>query len=258
GDHCTAALSNAQLHTAALAALEAKNDFISFILHELKNPITSISGYADLLAGGSVGAVTEIQAKYLNTIRANAARLFTLVSDLMDLSRIEEGQMRLDFGSFEPGDIIAEVVVSHQPQLDEKHQLLELNLPDGLPLVRTDRKRLYQVLTNLVNNAQKFTPQDGRIVISSEAATNQWDERGAPRVVHVWVQDNGIGIRPEDVGEVFKKFYRAEDPLVQRIPGTGLGLHITKYLVEALGGRIWFESEYQQGTTFHITIPVAG
>jgi two-component system sensor histidine kinase VicK len=114
-----------------------------------------------------------------------------------------------------------------------------------------------QVLTNLVSNAYKFTPRGGRITIRLEHAVNQWDLQGSSEVVHLTVEDNGIGIGREDQEKIFQKFFRSEDQAVCRVPGTGLGLSIAKSLVEMQGGQIWLESEFRQGTTFHFTVPVA-
>jgi signal transduction histidine kinase len=113
------------------------------------------------------------------------------------------------------------------------------------------------VLTNLVSNAHKYTPEDGMMTVGGEVTGNQWDPEGAARVVHLWVRDTGIGISTEDQSKIFQKFFRSEDDKVREAPGTGLGLNITKSLIEMQGGRIWFESEFRKGTTFHFTIPVA-
>jgi signal transduction histidine kinase len=113
------------------------------------------------------------------------------------------------------------------------------------------------VLVNLVSNAYKYTPEGGVLQVGVEEIANQWDPEGAVRVVHLWVKDNGIGLSLEDQQKMFQKFFRSEDPKAREAPGTGLGLNITKSLVEMQGGKIWFESEYRVGTTFHFTIPVA-
>jgi signal transduction histidine kinase len=120
-----------------------------------------------------------------------------------------------------------------------------------------DRIRVSQVLVNLVSNAYKYTPEGGAIQIGVEETTNHWDPEGAVRVVHFWVKDNGIGMTIEDQQKMFQKFFRSDDPKAREAPGTGLGLNITKSLVEMQGGKIWFESEYRKGTIFHFTIPVA-
>ena len=120
-----------------------------------------------------------------------------------------------------------------------------------------DRIRVGQVLTNLVSNAFKYTPESGLIQVGVEESQNQWDQDGAPRVIHLWVKDSGIGMTAEDQQKIFQKFFRSDDPKARESPGTGLGLNITKSLVEMQGGQIWFESEYRKGTTFHFTVPVA-
>ena len=114
------------------------------------------------------------------------------------------------------------------------------------------------MLTNLVSNAYKYTPEGGQIRLRAEVTANRWDPEGAPEVVHVMVQDTGLGIHPDEQPRIFQRFFRSEaDREAREAPGTGLGLYITKTLVEMQGGQIWFESEYRKGTTFHFTIPVA-
>jgi signal transduction histidine kinase len=149
-------------------------------------------------------------------------------------------------------------VRSTRRQIEDKGQKLVQALPADLAPVWADRTRVVQVLVNLVSNANKYTPQGGEVLVSAEACDNTWDPNGAPRVVHMWVKDNGIGIGEEDQKKIFQKFFRSEDPKTREAPGTGLGLNITKSLVEMQGGKIWFESEFRKGTTFHFTIPVAG
>jgi signal transduction histidine kinase len=149
------------------------------------------------------------------------------------------------------------VIRSTRRQVEDKRQTIELQLAPRLPQVWADRIRVEQVLTNLVSNAHKYTPDGGKILIGAEATANQWDPEGAKRVVHIWVRDNGIGISIEDQVKIFQKFFRSDDTKAREVPGTGLGLNITKSLVEMQGGRIWFDSEFRKGTTFHFTIPVA-
>jgi K+-sensing histidine kinase KdpD len=256
-DHAAIAISNAQLYSEVERANIAKSEFVSFVAHELKNPMTSIKGYTELLAGGAVGPISDMQANFLKTIRSNVERMSTLVSDLNDNSKIEAGRLRLEFKATDMEDLLDEVIRSTKRQLEDKKQEIELQVADKLPLVWADRTRVGQVLTNLVSNANKYTPEGGKIIVGAEAINNQWDPEGAARVVHIWVKDNGIGISIEDQQKIFQKFFRSEDSKAREAPGTGLGLNITKSLVEMQGGRIWFESEYRQGTTFHFTIPVA-
>jgi len=256
-DHASIAISNAQLYTAVQQANLAKSDFVSFVAHELKNPMTSVKGYTELISAGAVGPITDVQANFLGTIRANIERMNTLVSDLNDMSKIEVGRLRLDFKSLRLSDSIETVVRSTRKQIEEKQQVLNLNIPSDLPLVWADQTRLEQVLVNLVSNAHKYTPAGGEVEVAAERCQNQWDPSGAAEVVHIWVKDNGIGISEEDQRKIFQKFFRSDDPKTREVTGTGLGLNITKSLVEMQGGLIWFESEFRKGTTFHFTIPVS-
>ncbi len=197
-DHAAIAIANAQLYDEVQAANEAKSEFVSFVAHELKNPMTSIKGYTELLAGGKVGTINDMQANFLHTIRSNVERMSTLVSDLNDNSKIEAGRLRLDFKAVDVPEVVDEVIRSTHRQIEDKKQTVEVTLPEQLPAVWADRTRVGQVLTNLVSNAHKYTPEEGKVIVGAEAAANQWDPEGAARVVHLWVRDTGIGISPED------------------------------------------------------------
>jgi len=256
-DHAAIAISNAQLYGEVQRANLAKSDFVSFVAHELKNPMTSIKGYTELLAGGAVGQINDMQTNFLSTIKSNVERMSTLVSDLNDNSKIEAGRLRLDFKATSVPDLVDEVVRSMKKLIEDKKQTLDLNLSENLPPIWSDRTRVIQVLTNLVSNAYKYTPESGYVQVGAEESANQWDPQGAPKVVHIWVRDSGIGMSEEDKQKIFQKFFRSDDPKARESPGTGLGLNITKSLVEMQGGMIWFESEFRKGTSFHFTIPVA-
>jgi signal transduction histidine kinase len=255
-DHAAIAIANAQLYAEVQAANLAKSDFVSFVSHELKTPMTSIKGFSDLLAAGVVGPINENQANFLNTIRSNIDRMVTLVSDLADVSRIEAGRLRLEFSSVPVQEIVDEVVRSVQSQLADKKQEIQLMVAENLPPMWGDRIRLIQVLTNLVSNAIKYSSAGCKSTLFAEEVPNQWDAAGPPRVIHISVKDQGFGISPEDQKKIFQKFFRAENQKVRDIPGTGLGLNITRTLVEMQGGKIWFESVLNEGTTFHFTVPV--
>jgi len=245
-----------QAKEAAEAANQAKTEFISFVAHELRLPMTSIRGYAELVLTGTAGAVNEQQANFLNVIRSNVERMVILISDLADISRIESGHFRLEFGAVSVADIVSEVTSSLHRQIEEKQQSLTVQIPGDLPQLAGDRTRLAQVLTNLLSNAYKYTPEGGQITICAAYEADSAHCEGTLPVVHISVQDNGLGINSEDQQQLFQKFFRAADEEARTAPGTGLGLNITKYLVEAHGGCIWFESEYRKGTTFHFTIPL--
>lgn len=256
-DHAAIAIANAQLFEQVQSANTAKSDFVSLVAHELKNPMTSIRGYTDLLIKGAIGEISKGQEDFLRTIRANVNRMSTLVSDLADISRIEAERLRLDFKAVNINDVVDEVVRSHRNKLEEKDQTLNLKISDDLPPVWGDNTRLVQILVNLVSNANKYTPEGGEITIRAEHTPNQWDPQGAKEVVLIAVEDNGIGLTPEDQSKIFTKFFRSDDPQASDAPGTGLGLNISRKLVEMQGGKIWFESEHREGTTFYFTVPVA-
>ncbi len=256
-DHAAIAIANAQLFNRVQEADQAKSEFISFVSHELKTPMTSIRGYTDLLLGGAVGEINDAQENFLNTIRANVIRMATLVSDLADVSRIESGRLRLDFMAINVREVVHEVVRSQSHSVKEKKQTLVVDISETLPLVWGDRTRVVQILTNLVSNAHKYTPPGGQITIVAQKDQPQASSMTGSEMVRIAVQDNGYGMAEEDQSKIFTKFFRSEDPNVREASGTGLGLNITRNLVEMQGGRIWFESEFGQGTTFYFTLPIA-
>jgi PAS domain S-box-containing protein len=241
---------------AAEAANRAKDEFISVVTHELRSPLSSVLGSVGLLEDGEAGPISEEQRDFLRIIGVNTKRMAALASDLADIARIESGQLQLEMGAVCLTEVIGEVVRSTRLQVKQKDQKLILQVPDNLPKVWADHIRLVQVITNLVGNAHKFTPEGGTVAIRAERAANQWDPQGAPEVVHIAVEDNGIGIKAEELEKLFQKFSRVGDRNTRRVPGTGLGLSIAKNLVEMQGGRIWCESEFGRGSTFHFTVPM--
>ena len=256
-DHAAIAIANAQLFAEVQAANDAKSEFVSFVAHELKNPMTSIKGYAELLSARAVGPITDMQANFLVTIRSNIERMKTIVEDLNDNAKIEAGRLRLDYKAVDVAEMVDDAIKSTKRQIEDKKQSISVSMAESLPKVWADRTRVGQVLINLVSNAQKYTQEGGNIVVHAEKAANAWDPQGAAEVVHIWVEDNGIGISPEDQKKIFQRFFRSDDDQARKSPGTGLGLNITRSLVEMQGGRIWFESEFRKGTIFHFTVPVS-
>ncbi|MEM7333023.1 MAG: response regulator [Chloroflexota bacterium] len=253
--HAAIAIANGKLYEVVQSANNAKTEFVSFVSHELKTPMTTIKGYTDLLVTGSFGEVNETQTSFLNTVRANVERMSRLVSDLEDVSRIEAGHLELETDLVSLQELIDEVMHSTMTQIDAKEQTLQLDIPSDLPPVWGDRTRLVQIFTNLVSNAYKYTPENGRITISANETSEVTEQDDEMAMVHVSVSDTGLGIREEDQEGIFDKFFRASDELAKKSPGTGLGLNITKNLVEMHNGRIWFESEFRKGTVFHVMIP---
>ncbi len=224
-DHAAIAIANAQLFTQVQAADIAKTEFVSQVSHELKNPMTSIRGYTDLLISGAVGEISEAQENFLATIRANVTRMTTIVGDLADISRIESGHLRLEFKAVDLTKVIEDVARAQRRDIDNKTQTLEIKSPEDLPQVWGDHTRLVQILINLVSNANKYTPEEGMITIETLPSKNQWDPDGAPDVVRIAVKDTGFGMTEEDQAKIFTKFFRSEDPKTREAPGTGLGLN---------------------------------
>jgi signal transduction histidine kinase len=252
-DHAAIAIENARLYQQAQTANQAKTEFMSIASHELKIPMTSIKGYAKLLTLGTVGELTDRQRDFLNIITANVDRMDRLVADLLDVSRIEAGRLRLDMQPVDLREVIDTVLQSVETQIAAKKLALQLEVPEKLPPVLGDHGRLIQVITNLVSNAYKYTPEGGKIHIKADGLAAALPSGR----LTISVRDTGLGIAPEDRQKIFTKFFRAEDPQVRDVPGTGLGLSITKSLVEMHGGEIWFESEVGKGTTFAFTLPIA-
>jgi signal transduction histidine kinase len=257
-EHANTAISNAQLFEQVGQANHSRMKFVSMVAHELKTPLTSIKGYAEvLLAGSAFGPLTDKQREYLGVIQQNAVRLQNLVNDLRDLTAQETGNLRINFAVVDFASVVLDSVRPLQRAFDEKGQTVELEVPNDLPKVRGDQDRLVQVMTNFMTNANKYTPENGQVRVRVEHTFNVWDKHGPAEVIHCSVTDTGIGMSPEDLQNLFKPYWRSENPLARSQTGTGLGMSLTKGLIEAHGGKIWVESALGVGTTFHFTLPLA-
>jgi len=255
-DHAAIAIENARLFDEVRRANDAKTEFVSFVSHELKQPMTSIKGYADLLVKGAAGELNELQRNFLETVRSNADRMNRLISDLLDISRIESGRLQLAFDDISVGQVIEDALRTIRRQIEAKQQTLHVDVPSEELTVKGDRDRLVQILTNLVSNAHKYTPAGGGIAVRAQRWLDGQNGFGQEQFVLCSVTDTGIGISPTDQERLFTKYFRADDPAVQNVAGTGLGLIITKSLVEMHGGQIWVKSEPGKGSTFAFTVPI--
>ncbi len=225
-----------------------KNEFVSTVSHELRTPLTSIKGYVDLIVDGEAGEINEIQREFLEIVQENSDRLVSLINDMLDISRIESGRIHLKVEPIEITDLIVGAAGTFKTMADQSSVELVTSVTEDIPRAAGDRDRIGQVLMNLVSNAIKYSPGGGTATI---AARRDGDD------VIVEVSDTGIGIKPEDQAGLFSKFYRVDSSLTRDIGGTGLGLSICKSIVELLGGRIWAESEFGEGSTFGFSLPVA-
>ncbi len=233
--------------TKEVEADRAKSEFVSTVSHELRTPMTAIKGYTDLIYSGMVGEINDNQKRFLGIVRNNSDRLTALISDLLDISRVETGRVRFEPEPVNVGDIVKNVIDALAPNAEKKGLTLTYRAEGGLPEIMGDPGRLTQVFTNLVGNAINYTPNDGKVNV---------DVYSAKGVVRADVTDNGIGIHPDDLSKIFERFYRADDPLVQESRGTGLGLSIVKMFVEMHGGRVWAHSQTGKGSTFTVILPL--
>lgn len=226
---------------------QAKNDFVSLVSHELRTPMTSIKGYTDLLLKGAVGALNEQQKNFMTIVKSNVDRMAELVSDLLEVSRLEAGRVQLAHEQLDLASIVYEISQELAETLRQRELTLQFELAPRLPRVYADRGRVIQVLLNLLSNAYRYTPAGGSITVAAHASEDE---------VQVDVVDTGIGIPAAEQDTIFERFYRADHPVVRQQAGTGLGLPIARSLIEMHGGRLWLCSEENVGSTFSFTLPI--
>jgi signal transduction histidine kinase/GAF domain-containing protein len=226
-----------------------KSNFLSVVSHELRTPLHSIKGFVEIILMGKTGPVTELQEDFLKTVRTQTTSLQRMIDDLLEFSRMEAGRVKLHLGEVALPPMAQAVAAKLAPLAEEGGQQLRVDLPDGLPEIDADRSRLEQVLTNLVENALKFTPAGGVIVISGAQVGDR---------VRLAVADSGIGIPPDEQDRVFDRFYQVDGSERRAYRGTGLGLSICKHIVERHNGRIWVESDGLpgHGSRFVVELPI--
>jgi len=226
-----------------------KAQFVSSVTHELRTPLVATQKALDVITTKAAGPVNEDQARFLDIARRNLERLYALINDILDLSKLEAGKMKMDLAPASVEKIVGEVCTSLGSWASSKGIQVIKKVSDGLPMVTMDANRIIQVLNNLMSNALKFTPQGGTVTVEAKL-------RGGSQHVEVSVQDTGIGIAKEDLERVFEKFLQVGERRHTDVSGTGLGLSIAKEIVERHGGRIWAESETGQGARFSFVLPV--
>ncbi|MGQ9549933.1 MAG: ATP-binding protein, partial [Roseiflexus sp.] len=231
-----------------------KSEFLSIISHELRTPLTSIMGYTELLLVREFSPIER--REFVQTVYNEANHLYQIVEDLLGVTRLEAGNVRLNLWAVSLRQIVSDLAAQLNNQIGGKHTML-IDIPPHLPPVYADRDKVKQVLVNLITNAVKYSPNGGeiRLTISENAELPPDHPRG--KFVRIAVSDQGIGIAPEDLPRIWERFYRVDNGNTRRIGGTGLGLSIAKALVELHGGRIWVESKLNKGSTFYFTLPLA-
>ena len=223
-----------------------RRDFVANVSHEFKTPLTAIQGFAETLLGGAINDPQNSE-RFLRIIVEHSRRLARLTDDLLKLSKMDADRLELEIRRLSPVQLIETCLETAQHRAAEKQIEISVNLMDGLPDIAGDRRRLAEVLQNLLDNATQYTQPGGQITLSATA--------GAGELIFT-VADTGIGIPKADQPRIFERFYRVDAARSREAGGTGLGLAIAKHLVEVHGGRIWVDSEVGQGSYFHFSIPI--
>jgi len=244
-DQLAEALESQRNANANLEKLDhTKTEFLSIVSHEFRTALTGIQGFSELIRDG--GLETEEVRAYGGYIFNDADRINRLIGDMLDLDRMESGRMSMRSGDVDINEVLSEAITRSSTSVASVD--FESDLDPRLPIVAGDRDRLIQVVSNLVNNAVKYSPDGGKVTLST---------RTEDGFALISVADTGLGIPPDEIGHVFERFRRVRSGAAQSIPGTGLGLTIVKQIVEMHGGKIWVESAVGHGSAFHFTIPLA-
>jgi signal transduction histidine kinase len=263
---------NRQLLEANARLKEAdrvKSNFLAMVSHELRTPLTSIIGYAEMLHEGMAGELNAEQREYIGTIMDKGETLLSMISSLLDISRIEAGKLRLVVSEISLPEVAAAAVSSVLPQITKKKLVFAQQLADDLPALGADRDKVRQILINLLANAVKFTPEGGSVRLEIDrffgarhglaeaGASGSIFERGEEDFIRIRVADTGIGIPADQQARIFESFYQVDSSSTREYGGTGLGLAIVKSFVESHRGDVWVESRVGTGSTFTVLLPTA-
>ena len=226
-------------------AEQMKTDFVSFVTHQLRTPLSGVKWMLEL-AMETLDNPEEMQS-FVRDARISTDRLIGLVNDLLDVSRLERGSLNVVQRPVDLAGLTREVVAELDPLVKDRRQRFSVLAPEGLPEPLVDPQLIRQAVLNLVSNAVKYTPEEGEVRVRIEAgdAGLRWE-----------IRDTGIGIPPADMRKLFEKFYRAGNVLAVETEGTGLGLYLVRLIVERFGGKVWCESEEGVGSTFTFTLPL--
>jgi signal transduction histidine kinase len=233
---------------------EAKDGFLSSVTHELRTPLTSIRSFAEILVDYPDESAETRRGFYL-IIKRESERLSRLIDDVLDLSKIRAGKIEWHLRKLHSASVIQEAIDTGSCLMLKKDLRITTEVEEGLPAFRADEDRIIQVLTNLIGNAIKFTPEGGEILVAAKLLEGKRSE-DMRDFIHILVSDTGIGISEEDLPRIFDDYSQCADTLREMPKGTGLGLPICKEIVARHRGNIWVESEKGMGSTFHVTLPV--
>jgi PAS domain S-box-containing protein len=234
----------------------AKSEFVSLVSHQLRTPITTLNWYTEMILDSAPGKMDAESISYINEIREASFRMLDLVNALLDVSRIELGTMPVMPESINLADIARSVVNEHKSQVTTKKLQVEEKYSPELPMVMSDKKITRMIFENLISNAVKYTPDGGKIVVDVYPETKSEEGKPESKWAIIKISDTGIGIPPEQKDKIFDKMFRADNVKELDVSGTGLGLYILNSVVKNIGGKIWFESELNKGSTFFVQIPV--
>ena len=237
-----------------MEANKAKSDFLANMSHELRTPLNSIIGFSQALGQGLAGPVSKEQKEYLDDILESGRHLLGIINEILDLAKIEAGRTELEYATFGVAELFDKSLFLFREKADKHRMQLELEIAPELGELHADYQRLRQVLINLLGNAFKFTEDGGSIALRARPDDGFGDSGG----LHVSVEDSGIGIKAADLERLFEPFEQLEPSLTKKYEGTGLGLALSKNIIEQHGGRIWAESVPGQGSVFHFVIPLRG
>ncbi|HEY3934290.1 MAG TPA: response regulator [Gemmatimonadales bacterium] len=239
----------------AEAANRTKSEFLAKMSHELRTPLNSIIGFSQLLGEESFGPLNDRQRRYVGNVLTSGRQLLELINDILDLSKVEAGRMELSLAPIALVPLLHEALALVEPLAAQAQLRLSLEVAEAVPAVLVDASRLRQVLYNLLGNAIKFTGPGGSVTL--RAAWTRTRSRAGASMIRITVQDTGVGIRPDDLERIFREFEQVDSDPARSQQGTGLGLALSRRLVELHGGRIWAESEVGLGSSFHVELPVS-
>jgi signal transduction histidine kinase len=258
-EHAAIAIENARLYTELSQTNESQSHYMGVGAHELKNALTPIKSYTEVLLMGLQGAVSDPQKGSLEVIKRNVSRAELIIQDLRDFAKLKANQLDVKPEPISIRAVAIETLRQFLNAIEEKEQELVNNIGEGLPMIYADSLRMVQVMTNFISNANKYSPEGATITLNAVVRRDQKDKNGraVQDYMEISIADTGMGISESDQKKMFQPYFRTNSAKESDIPGTGLGMSLTKAIIEQHGGTVWLDSEINVGTTFTFTIPLA-